>query len=204
MTELLGKKILMVFAHPDDEVVAGWPLFQLGGLHKSLLICSSDLNNPERAWCKRRKFVTEQICADRGIEFRCLDYDSEFYRLETRKGSFSRCCAEIEAAVRKFDFDAVFTHNPWGEYGHIDHMMVHHVVMSMGVPVVMTDMMVPSNWVPWKTPSPTVRNAYFRKRILDAEIDMKLYRRIEQLYREQNVWTWSKPPVDKCGVYWHE
>ena len=49
------KKVLMVMAHPDDEILFGWPVFFDPKYKKKLLICSSDYNNPERAWCKYRK-----------------------------------------------------------------------------------------------------------------------------------------------------
>ena len=39
-------KVLMVFAHPDDEIIFGWPIFQDPTIEKELVMVTSDFNNP--------------------------------------------------------------------------------------------------------------------------------------------------------------
>ena len=41
-------KVLMVFAHPDDEIIFGWPIFQDPTIEKELIMVKSDFNNPAR------------------------------------------------------------------------------------------------------------------------------------------------------------
>ena len=36
-------KVLMVFAHPDDEIIFGWPIFQDSTIEKELIMVTSDL-----------------------------------------------------------------------------------------------------------------------------------------------------------------
>jgi hypothetical protein len=52
-------KTLLVMAHQDDEIIFGWPVFQ--GNPAGLLICSSDLHNPDRQWCRHRKQVNHDV-----------------------------------------------------------------------------------------------------------------------------------------------
>ena len=37
-------KVLMVFAHPDDEIIFGWPIFQDPTIEKELIMVTSDFN----------------------------------------------------------------------------------------------------------------------------------------------------------------
>jgi len=52
-------------AHPDDEIIFGWPVLKEA---QKIIICSSDLNNPERAWCKDRKKALKDVCELLGKE----------------------------------------------------------------------------------------------------------------------------------------
>ena len=38
-------KVVMVLAHPDDEIIFGWPIFQDDDYEKEIIMCSSDFNN---------------------------------------------------------------------------------------------------------------------------------------------------------------
>src|SRR5687768_6946979 len=106
MTSVLdGKRVLMVFAHCDDELVCGWPVLQNPAIKKSLLIATSDRNNPDRKWCAHRKYVTHDLGRFLGIEVRVLDYDSEFYRLDHRSGKLADAEEDILKAIDSFSFD---------------------------------------------------------------------------------------------------
>ena len=61
----------IIMAHPDDEVIFGWMV--LKEIDK-ILICSSDFNNPDRAWCKNRKLALQEVCKELKVECECLDY----------------------------------------------------------------------------------------------------------------------------------
>ena len=155
------KKVLMVMAHPDDEIIFGWPILQNEILEKKIQICSSDFFNPQRQWCKHRKEALFAIAKTVGAEVKCLDYPSEFYRAPTRPqgqqiesdgqiaGPYRNLCQHIVNTFLEMeqDCDAVFTHNPYGEYGHIDHTLVFDLVMKNTTKdVVITDIVQPSNW----------------------------------------------------------
>jgi len=41
-----NKKILILIAHPDDEIIFCWPIFQDNTIEKTILTISSDIYNP--------------------------------------------------------------------------------------------------------------------------------------------------------------
>ena len=198
----MSGKCLMVMAHPDDEIIFGWPIFQDKSIEKELILCSSDANNPERSWCSHRKKVTQRICDNLEIPLTVLDYPSEFYRYETRNESMSKVQDHIVDTIQSKTYDYIFTHNPYGEYGHIDHKMVFDIVtMRTDKPVWITDICMKSNWPSLDYPSDRVHKLYYNNRIRECKLDEDLYSYCEKEYRDFQVWTWNKPPIDKCSIY---
>jgi hypothetical protein len=193
--------VLMVMAHPDDEVILGFPILQDERIKKKILICSSDLNNPERQWCSHRKVPLGEICRKLDIEHKCLDYDSEFYRMNTRQEMLSKMMQHVSEEIDNFDYDYIFTHNVLGEYGHIDHQIVHQIVMQKNVPCIFSDIFIRSNWCPYGGISDLYASMYNFKCIGHVENDMNFYNMVKNFYLSHNVWTWSKDPVRECGLY---
>jgi len=197
------KKVLMLFAHPDDEIICGWPVLQQKDVEKIVLICSNDANNPEREWCKHRGAALHELMHALDIPYICLDFNSGFYRMPTRpKPELSetlRCIRDEASAV---DCDMIFTHNPMGEYGHVDHVLIHQLAMTLGKPVLVTDMFVPMNWVPYQKFGNGFERMYGRSAHCGTEVsDLAFYQKCENVYRKHNVWTWCKLPVPKCELY---
>lgn len=217
-------------AHPDDEVIFGWPILQNRSVKKYILTCSSDLKNPHRTWCSHRKDVLAKLCDELGIECRCLDYNSEFYRLKTRdipafggrrsfreklfqsilykkmpfqgdQSTLRMMMEDVLNQITRFSFDFIYTHNAWGEYGHLDHQLLHSVVASVGAPTIVSDIFLPSNWAPYSRRPPVFEKLYCRNLIETCENDMKAYAQFEKSYRDAGVWTWSEPPIRSCNLY---
>jgi len=199
---LKDKKILLLFSHPDDEIICGWPVLQDKEVEKQVFICSNDADNPEREWCKHRVEALTELMNQLEIPFVCLNYNSGFYRLETRGETLSRALRTMMDEINAFDYDVIFTHNPIGEYGHIDHILVHQLAMTFGKPVVVSDIFIPMNWVPYQSFPEGYQRVCSRGVSLGiCDNDLEFYSRCEQVYRKHNVWTWCKPPIKRCNLY---
>jgi hypothetical protein len=201
--------VVTVLAHPDDEIIFGWPIMQEPAIKKKLIICSSDLHNPLRKSVSHRKHSLEEVCKRLQItDLTCLDYPSEFYHLESRRGSLSRFIEHVRDIIRdkmvnetKF---VLYTHNILGEYGHMDHKLIHSIVLNLSTRMLYTDILLQSNWLPDKTSfSSLVTQLYFGKENLLKEVSLNLewYTEFKTIYQLNGCWTWDKPPVTNCGVY---
>lgn len=213
-------RVLMVLAHPDDEVIVGWPVLQSPEFHKEILICSSDKYNPKRKWCAHRKETLVRLCAQLSIPVRCLDYDSEFYRtphrVKRRKRRFplnllpkpapplllGELCRSIVAEVKARDYDYLFTHNFWGEYGHMDHILLNSIIFN-NCPgrVLVSDLRLPLDWLALSE-DPAVYNRLLEGKLHSRhQLNLDFYAECERIYRADRVWTWSEPPLAAASLY---
>lgn len=179
--------ITVFVAHPDDEILFLWPFLQAA---KRIVCCVSDERNPERQWCARRGQALTEVGALLGAEVVNLGGNSEFYRLSTRDETLKQFAAKAAATLT----GTVATHNPWGEYGHIDHILCHHIAHVSGRPLMTTDIAQEVNWLPLKRRAPG-------EFLSNAEIDMDLFSQCKAIYDRYGCWTWSQPVVEQCGVY---
>ena len=81
----------MILAHPDDEILFGWPVFLNNYFNKKVIMCSTDENNKERAWCNHRKDVMKIICDNENTDVVFLNNNSSFYKTQNNHYR-SSCC----------------------------------------------------------------------------------------------------------------
>jgi LmbE family N-acetylglucosaminyl deacetylase len=184
-------------AHPDDEVIFGWPILKQVS---SILICSNDKNNLERAWCRYRYKALEDLGQKLGIPVKSLDYDSEFYKLNARDGSLQRFIEDVHSNIDVFA-DTIYTHNWWGEYGHLDHILIHYVMLQYqakkGIRIITSNIHLQmKEWVSFDLKP--ICPGYQMNRVTNS---MDLYNELKAIYDKYGVWTWSTDPVMECNTY---
>lgn len=179
-------------AHPDDEIIFGWPVFQATHLKRSLLTCSSDLNNsakPSHFAC--RKEVLFEVCASFDVPARCWDYNSKFSAEAEAVGKMPR---QLEQVVEATDPDYIFTHNPHGEYGHPDHKFLFKTFFNLALrPLIITDMMAEE-----------MEPEYYSRPLGKCALRREVLHFCYQRYREKSVWTWSQRLEEiphSCSLY---
>ena len=117
-------------------------------------------------------------------------YEANFHILR------SRLRAELTSDT------AVFTHNPWGEYGHEDHVQLYRVLEGLRREIGFR-MWVPTYSSTW---SAALAARYARSsdaRLCRFPVDRIAAARIAGLYRKHDCWTWWSDapwPAEECFV----
>ena len=205
----MSRDLTMLIAHPDDEALFLWPFLDRT---KRIICASNDSNNPEREWCRERGRCLEEVGQLIGADIVQLPYDSEFYRLPTRDGQLKTLAETILRHLA--DAETVFTHNAWGEYGNIDHILMHHVARVWQAEtrreLLVSDIATEINWLPiraWHEGGVTIGSDGIKPwgirpgNSIYHEIDRPLFDRIKQVYDDRGCWTWAWEPVERCRVY---
>lgn len=194
---MAGKDITLLIAHPDDEALFMWPFLDRV---KRIVCASSDQSNLSRKWCSERGKCLAEVGELLDCEIDCGVLNSEFYRLSVRDG---RLKAEMDALIERIGNPEILaTHNAWGEYGHIDHLLMHHIGRTVQARtdclLLTTDIAVTQApaWLPiapWKPADRWTEGPYY--------LDHGLFNRLKAIYDARGCWTWSFEPVTECRVH---
>jgi LmbE family N-acetylglucosaminyl deacetylase len=93
----------------------------------------------------------------------------------------------------------VYTHNPWGEYGHPDHVQVSRIVATLAPQLGFT-----ARFSSYVAPRSMPFAAQFLPRLkadFRSPSDRVLAAGITSLYEEHRCWTWDRgyePPLDEA------
>ena len=218
----MKKNILMVLAHPDDEILFGWPIFFDKNYNKKIIMCSTDANNKDRQWCAHRKHVMSLICKNEKVEVEFIDNNSSFYKTQTRRPSsaplndsgdsqapYRSLCQNIVDKVKNQEksFDYIFTHNPYGEYGHKDHILIFDLILkNTEKPMLVTDIIHRSNWSfndrNSLSDSCKIKKTFYKKIFReDCQMDVDKFNFYKSVYQKNNCWTWWREEINKCNLF---
>ena len=200
-------KILMVLAHPDDEVVWGYPIVQERRNEVSL-VCLS--NNKKRHGEGPIKAL-EEVCDKNDINLIPTErIDNNFYRTPPRieqrtlRDVISLFQQQVEKAVEVSKPDFIFTHNPMGEYGHGDHRFVFGLISSFYSKICFTDICM-YNQCHLSTPDvPPFWSGILKEesRTTCHQLDVNWYEKMKGIYEKYKAWTWGGHDcVDNCFLH---
>lgn len=195
----------VVVAHPDDEIL--WLSSVLGAADRVVFCFGDPFGNPAMARARRRAVAAlalpglidlalpesgagfsvdraDPVLTATGLAITNPEagarYDANFATLVTSLRPVLVGCA------------FVYTHNPWGEYGHAEHVQVYRAVRLLQAELGFT--LGFSNYVAAASLTLARRLAeqsvWTQRRTLPT--DLALARRLRRVYLCNRAWTWTR------------
>lgn len=141
----LCENAIIVVAHPDDEIL--WFSSVIDRVDK-ILCCYEDCADAPELGQRRRRTLADyplRTIASLGLaeplSFNQADwehpaatpYGIAITKSDAAAARYRHSYVELEARLTPIlgQYHNVFTHNPWGEYGHEDHVQVHRVIRAL-------------------------------------------------------------------------
>jgi LmbE family N-acetylglucosaminyl deacetylase len=108
---------ILVVAHPDDEIL--W--FNPEELDKIYIVF---LGRDGRAAALNEHPLKHKI--------ECFNFpESNYWRDKTKKVEYDKNYSDLIAKLKEIDATEVRTHNAYGEYGHLDHILCFNACMEV-------------------------------------------------------------------------
>lgn len=194
----------VVVAHPDDEAL--W-LSSIVAAADRVVFCFGTLFDRPRDSAARRQAlaalpltgIVELAVPESGAGF-CTDWTkpeptpagiqiTETAARARYESNYATIVAGLRGCLR--GFHDVFTHNPWGEYGHTEHIQVHRAVASLqaelGFTLWFSNYVGSRSWPLARRLGSQLRWA--RRCVLRP--DRVMARRLRRVYRHHGAWTWT-------------
>lgn len=200
--EIFDNSILVV-AHPDDEVL--WFSSVIDKVDE-ILVCYLYFDSKPK-WTKGRELALIEYPVKRISSLR-MHTAEIFYDVDWQNPILTKYglkVANLNKSSRRYrnnyqkllgflkekltNYKNVFSHNPWGEYGHPEHIQVHNVV---------NELKKEANFCVWypnyvSNKSLNLMTQYlpcFDTEIITLKTNNILAQRIKHLYQKHLCWTW--------------
>ena len=195
----------VVVAHPDDEIL--WLSSALPSADRIVLCFGDPFDRPKMSAARRRAVAALSLAGlvdlkvpESGARF-SVDWD------RPRQTSFGIEVTDEAARVRyeanyvklvdmlRTTLDGcrdVFTHNPWGEYGHAEHIQIYRAVAALQAELGYTIWF--SNYVgsrSWPLAREIGRQPCWTHRRTSPP-DFATARRLMRVYKRHGAWTWAR------------
>lgn len=192
----------LVVAHPDDEVL--WFSSILERVD-SIIVCypysytQTELTEGRKAVLKDyplNKIHYLNLCSLElylGVDWTNVistDYGLKITNRKFDETKYKKNFFELEKLLkdRICKYRNVFTHNPWGEYGHPEHVQVFKAVEKIRKELPFS--LWYSSYCSRKSFQLMLKNITFNSKIISLEQNKVLGERIKQLYQKYSCWTW--------------
>jgi len=200
-----GQGIGVVVAHPDDEIL--WLGSVLGSAERIVFCFGDPFAKPDKAAARRTAVAHYPLpgVVDLAIPESGAGFLVDWPRPQTTptgiaitsadaaaryEVNYARVVESLRPALA--GLRDVYTHNPWGEYGHAEHLQVHRAVMALqpehGYTVWFSNYVAERSW-------PLARlvgaEPLWTKRREQAP-ETALVHRLRLLYSQHGAWTWYR------------
>lgn len=116
-------KKLMIVAHPDDDIIWGGSHLIDDDYLVVCITCGADL---------KRVDEFEKVMAKTEDDYIMLDYpDKTNGKRDDWSSVYDSVTDSLKAIIDYKDWNLIVTHNPDGEYGHVQHKMTNEIVTKL-------------------------------------------------------------------------
>jgi LmbE family N-acetylglucosaminyl deacetylase len=197
----------IVVAHPDDEI-----LFFSSQLDEAseVIICFSECKDEvvtagrllfiQKCDIKKFSFLQlreadchdirnwdKPLCTEFGLNVR--------NNIEKYTANYARLLSNLRLKLNKGD--VVFTHNPWGDYGHEEHVQIFKVLFELREELDLK--LYVSGYVSNRSHSLMEQSVHYLSATpVFAQTNKALATKLMQLYKDTRCWTWYEE------FYWPE
>jgi len=204
VSKFCAEDSVLVVAHPDDEIL--WFGSVVADVASIVICFRNDPANPGLAVARDRvldehPFRDKIVCL--GLDETCAFGHANWPRPETTKfglrivnarqiaRAYRLCYLQLEKHLAPLIRDAtsVITHNPWGEYGHEEHVLVHRAATSLAASE-KKDVWYSNHASSWSEDLMRVYLDKSERQIVRREIDAGAMEKIADIYRAHGAWTW--------------
>lgn len=209
----------LIVAHPDDEVLWFSSILKQVG---QTIICFLEVESrPDWSEGRRKSLAAfpiqnvvslglreseafnganwhSPVCTDYGLDVRKSNHTLPGFSEKRYRENYETLLSRLSSNLK--GCKNVFTHNPWGEYGHEEHVQVHQAVRQLQKEHGFR--LWYSNYCSNKSHNLMLRHlSVFRSDYVTLETDPDLAQAIEKIYRENDCWTW---PFEDYRWFTHE
>jgi LmbE family N-acetylglucosaminyl deacetylase len=201
---LVGGSFAVVVAHPDDECL--WLSSVLNSATRIVLAFGEPFGRPDIGAARQR--AVAQLDLPGLVDLAIPESGSRLaVDLSRPRLTVTGIALTDAAAASRYDanfarlvtalrpllagYGVVFTHNPWGEYGHPEHIQLYRAVVSLQAEL--GYMIGYSNYVDrrsWPLAQEIGRLPCWTQRS-ELATNQALARRLMTVYRRHGVWTWT-------------
>ncbi|GEM_PF-1373282 len=193
----------LVVAHPDDEIL--WLSSVLARVDL-VVFCFGDIPDEPRASAGRLAALAElslprflSLHLPSAGAFRHVDWDHPvsteagiaITNLETRRNyrrNYRILRRRLDGILKRFS--TVYTHNPWGEYGHPEHIQIYRVVEALqaehGYRLGFSGYIGPRS----SGYARILAERYAWDEAVRLPTNRRVARRLRRVYQRHDAWTW--------------
>ena len=194
----------VVVAHPDDEAL--WLSSVVASAQRIVFGFGAVLDQPRRSKARRRavaalplKGMVNLEIPESGVHWKSYQSQPELTSVgvkiaeslvrERYEANYARLNDGLRASLA--GCTDVYTHNPWGEYGHPEHIQVYRAVSALQEEL---------GYKVWFSNYVSARNLTFARGLtarlswaqrIELEPDLGLAGALMEVYRRQGAWTYS-------------
>ena len=204
-TAQVRRRSAIVVAHPDDEIL--W-LSSVIGTASRVVLCFGDVLGAEEVSAARRRAVDAVRLpglVDLGVPESGAGFSVDWQNARRTHAGVAICDsdgrlryeANYQALVEALrptlvGFEDVYTHNPWGEYGHAEHIQVYRAVSALQAELGFT--LSFSNYISADIVTLAKRfgaePCWTERRVLQT--DRARAHQLMRVYQQFGAWTWTR------------